>query len=326
MRVLPLALLASLACSCSGGGPAEGVPKNVLLISIDTLRPDHLGCYGHDRDTSPALDRLAEEGVLYADVSSTAPWTLPAHASLLTGLYPSHHGVKDQIHRLKDETVTLAEELADAGLRTFGVVNSFNVGGPAFRLGQGFETFVSVPEASYDARTMRQVIINAGPTVLAEAKRQLESRKGDEPFFLFLHFYDVHTDFTPEPRYRERFVRPYAGALTGDTRQLLKWRKEGTPLSEADVRFLKDMYDAEIRQLDDLLAGFFEYLEEEGVFEDTLVVVTSDHGEEYFEHGGVLHGRTQYQELVGIPLILRGPGVPRGSNCRWPSDCHHRKI
>jgi arylsulfatase A-like enzyme len=304
------ALLALALGACGGaerdGGADAARPKNLLLISLDTLRPDHLGCYGHARDTSPALDALAARGVRFADVTAAAPWTLPSHATMLTGLYPSTHGVKNHETRLADSFVTLAEELAARGLRTLAVVNTFNVGAPQFQLAQGFQQF------HYEPPRALQKDSNRGREVVAKAKELLAAGDAEQPFFLFLHFYDAHTDLTPRKEYRERFVEPYDGPLTGRTQELVALRRSGGTVGADDLRWLRQMYDAEIRQLDDLLGRFLAWLDERGMLADTLVVVTSDHGEEFQEHGSFLHGRTHFQEVLRIPLILAGPGVPAG--------------
>jgi arylsulfatase A-like enzyme len=307
-------LLAALAGACGGSrADDDGRPRNVILISIDTLRPDHLGCYGHERDTSPTLDAVAKRGVRFTDVTAAAPWTLPSHATMLTGLYPSHHGVKSHETRLPERIVTLGEELQSHGFETFAVVNTWNVGAPQFELDQGFQRFRYIVETEEDTRSRQQKTFNNGDTVVATAKEMFAEHDEDKPFFLFLHFYDVHTDFTPRPEYKEKFVGPYSGRLTGRTQQLIGLRNRGEKLSEGDVRWLREMYDAEIRQLDDLLGRFFGWLDDEGLSDDTLFVITSDHGEEFLEHGSVLHGRTQYQELLRIPLLIEGPGVPAGT-------------
>ena len=327
MRALPpgppgssLALLSSLLCATLlAACGADPRPPHVILISIDTLRPDYLGCYGHARETSPTLDRIAAEGVRFADVTSASPWTLPSHATMLTGLFASHHGVKTHETRLSESVVTLAEEFQSGGYETFAVVNTHNVGGPQFQLGQGFgDHFRYIVETENDPRSFRKKVFNNGDTIVATAKEMLGERDGDAPFFLFLHFYDVHTDFTPRPEYRAKFVGPYAGRMTGSTSQLADLRTEGETLAEDDLRWLRDMYDAEINQLDDLLGKFFAWLDDEGLYDDALIVITSDHGEEFQEHGSFLHGRTHYQEILRIPLIVRGPGVPPGTVVATP--------
>jgi arylsulfatase A-like enzyme len=308
-------LVLVLGASCGGGAGRDDVarPRNVVLISLDTLRPDHLSCYGHARETSPAIDALAARGVRFADASSAAPWTLPSHATMFTGLYPSHHGVKDYSHRLPAERVTLAEILREHGFQTFAVINTWNIADPRFEIFQGFAPadvhYVreTVPGAGGD-----QIVKNTGAEVAKKARERLEGRDRTRPFFLLAHFYDAHTDFTPTPENRARFVSTYPGKLDGTTSQLLALRSQGVRLGEADLRFLRELYDAEIRGLDELLAGFLGFLREEGLERDTLVVLTSDHGEEFQEHGGLLHGRTQYEELLRVPLVFAGPGIPRG--------------
>ena len=322
-RARPASTLAALALAllaACGRAAAPTKPRNAILISIDTLRPDHLGCYGYPRDTSPTLDALAAAGVRFEDVTAAAPWTLPSHASMLTGLYPSHHGVKDHEQRLPDKIVTLAEEFRDHGYQTFAVVNTHNVGAPEFQLGQGFDAdhFRYIMETEDDPKTAKLKTFDSGDVVVSTAKEMLRARDEDKPFFLFLHFYDVHTDFTPKSEYRERFVGSYSGRLTGSTTQLVKVRDGEETLTDADVRWLREMYDAEIRQLDDLLGRFFTWLDEEKLRDETLFVVTSDHGEEFQEHGSVLHGRTYYQEVLRVPLLLRGPGIPSGKGVTTP--------
>ena len=306
-----LALALALAAGCGRAAPAR--PRNLVLISLDTLRPDHLGCYGHARETSPTLDALARRGVRFADASSAAPWTLPSHATMFTGLYPSHHGVKDYSHRLGDGAVTLAELLSERGFQTWAVINTWNLADPRFGIFQGFRAEdVAYVKETAAGRQGQQVVLNTGREVARLARERLAGRDRARPFFLLAHFYDAHTDFTPDPEYRARFVGPYAGRLDGTTAQLYALRDRGVQLGEADLRFLRELYDAEIRQLDDLVGEFLAFLEEEGLADETLVVVTSDHGEEFQEHGGLLHGRTQYEELLRVPLILAGPGLPEG--------------
>ena len=302
-RMPALCALCALSCcaaGCADDGRAEA-PTNLILISIDTLRPDHLGCYGYDRPTSPTLDKLATEGVLFQNVSSPSPWTLPAHASLLTGRYPSRHGLKSHMQRLPDRVVTLAEILGRHGFQTAAVVNSHNLS-ERYGLHRGFEHFVYVKE---------EVWHTLPSAVEAEAVKWLSEQPG-EPFFLFLHYYDVHSDYRSLPPYEKVFVRPSKSKADGTTEQLLRFRRGLLSLNHDDAEHLIDRYDAGIRQMDDGIARLLLHLEQTGLLESTLIVVTSDHGEEFLEHDGVLHGRTQFEEVLQVPLILRGPGLPRG--------------
>jgi arylsulfatase A-like enzyme len=271
-----------------------------VLVSIDTLRAGLLGCYGYERPTSPALDALAARGVLFERALATAPWTLPSHASLLTALYPSHHGVRRAGAVLPADVAPWAERLRERGFATAAVVNSRWLAEDS-GLQRGFDDFLRVDDA---------VERREPSAVGALAEGWLTQRR--EPFFLFVHFYDVHSNYWSLPRYEREFLRPYGGAVDGSTAQLRAVRDGHLELGKADVRRLVDLYAAGIRQLDDVLAHFVGLLRSEGLLERTLLVVTADHGEEFLDHGGVMHGRTQYEEVLRVPLVFAGPGVPAG--------------
>jgi len=299
------------ACNKAADVPAAIEHPNVLLISLDTLRADFLGSFGYARDSSPAIDSVASAGTRFLDVTSAAPWTLPSHASLLSGLYPSHHGVTDKEFRLTGPT--LPKLFRAAGYRTMAINNALLVGHPSFNLMQGFDLEKYEPEQSPGRPTLN----SAGP-IVDQAISWLGAETDSKPFFMFLHFYDAHTDFTPDAKWRKEFVGPYAGKLTGMTMQLIASRQPGNAINAEDTRFLRDMYAAEIRTLDSQLERLFVFLDDAQLTQSTVVVITSDHGEEFMEHGGVLHGRTHFQELLHIPLILRGPGIPVGQSFETP--------
>lgn len=311
--LLKRGLHSGLAASLTSGLWLAGCRKerpaarhaNLILVSIDTLRADHLGCHGYSRPTSPALDKIASEGLLFEDVTAPSPWTLPAHASLLTGLYPSRHGVRSHSHCLPDDAVTLAERLEEHGFLTAAVVNSHNLC-EKYGLHRGFDDFTYVKEDLKQVKPSR---------VEDEALRWLLERRG-ERFFLFLHYYDVHSDYRSLPQYEKQFVRPYQGNADGSTAQLLAYRYGHLSLNRADIEHLLNLYDASIRQMDDGLARLFKFLEDRDLLDNTLLVITSDHGEEFLEHGGVLHGRTQYQEVLQVPLVMRGPGIPQSTRVK----------
>ncbi|MEM6572567.1 MAG: sulfatase [Planctomycetota bacterium] len=269
---------------------------NVLLIVLDTLRADRLGCYGYDRPTSPYLDSFARESVLFEDVWSGAPWTLPSHASLLSSLHAIEHGVFDAGSRLAGEVETLAEVLWKAGYETA----AFTEGGYAraeLGLAQGFERFrVHAPEVE---------------ETFADAARWIGEQ--ERPFFAFVQTYKVHAPYDPEAEFRARFVREAEGASDEELRVPAAPRPASPePVDPALAARMSDLYDAEIAELDVALEQLLEGLRASGVLDETLVVITSDHGEEFGEHGQYGHGNSLYEEQLAVPLLVRGPRTYRG--------------
>jgi arylsulfatase A-like enzyme len=287
---------------------SEERPRLVVLVSIDTLRADHLGFYGYPRETSPNLDRLSLESAVFDDAMSSSPWTLPAHASLLTGLYPSRHGLTSHDRYLASSLATLPQLFSKAGYRTAAVVNSHNLA-PEFGLDRGFEQYRYVEE-----RVSRR---EPSVEITDQAMEWVRQAVG-ESLFLFLHYYDVHSDYVSLPDYEAAFLKPYDGAADGTTAQLAAYREGKFSLSASDAPNLIDRYDAGIFQMDLEIGRFLDFLKKEGLWEDALFVLTSDHGEEFFEHGGVLHGQTQYQEVIRVPLLIKGPDVPAGRRVAYP--------
>ncbi len=296
-------LIGAVVAGCRHEPPPP--PARVLLISIDTLRPDHLGAYGYARPTSPHLDAFAKQGIVFEDVTSAAPWTLPSHASLFTGMYPSHHGLASSEAKLSDSVATLATVLAANGFATAAVVNS-NYLSPTFGLDRGFQRYRYVVESVGQREPSR--------AVTDQALAWTHELRGQR-WFLFVHYYDVHSDYASLPQYEAQFVRPYAGQVDGTTAQLMAYRQGRVRLGAPDVSHLIDLYDAGIRQMDDEIARLLDGL---GDDPGLMVVVVGDHGDEFLEHGGVLHGRTQHQELVRVPMLIRGPGVTRGARVTLP--------
>jgi arylsulfatase A-like enzyme len=283
-------------------------PRNLLLISLDTLRPDRLGSYGYRRPTSPFLDRFARDGALFESAYSTGAWTVPGHASMLTGRYARTHGMRTASHVLPRNVETLGEIFARSGFATAGVVNVHLLrSGTGFE--RGFARWEMVPPAEDEA--------GSAPKISSLALDWLDHRDA-RPFLLFLHYYDVHSPYRSQRRYRKLLVDPYQGRADGSTEQLHDHRSGKQRLDRDDARHLSQLYDAGIRQLDSELARLFIQLGRRGLLDDTLIVITSDHGEEFLEHGDFLHSRTLYQELVRVPLLIRGPGVPRGVRIATP--------
>jgi arylsulfatase A-like enzyme len=281
----------------------------VILISIDSLRPDHLGSYGYPKPTSPTIDRIAREGVRCATAISSTSWTLPAHATMFTGLADSTHGVVDNGLRLADAARTLAEVLREAGWRTAGFF-----GGPYLDPTYGFAQGFDVYENCMNPAAENAHCDVTGPRTVEAVTRWLASDAAThdaKPIFLFVHLWDVHYDYMPPADYAERFDSGYAGHL--DARDLPNNPAIEPGMSPADFQHLVALYDGEIRFTDDNLGRILEQLELHGRLRDALVVVTADHGEEFFEHGGKGHQKTLFDEVVRIPLIVRWPGhLPAG--------------
>jgi arylsulfatase A-like enzyme len=297
-----LCLAALVACR-PARPPSPG--PNAILISIDTLRADHLGCYGYARLTSLHLDRFAAGGAIFERAVAESPWTMPSHASLLTGLAPSRHGMLDDMSRLSDAIPTLAERVRSAGVQTAAFVNTPYLEAST-GLMRGFES-----ARHFDIWDDREQRVLSGEA-MNDAFADWLDEHGDRPFFVFFHTYDLHSDYLPAARYRAELVRPYDGRFDGRSQTLTGIVLGRLHPKPADVDHIRDLYDAALRQLDDDLGALFADLERRGLLGDTLVIVTSDHGEEFFDHGNVGHGRSLYQEMVHVPLIVRGPGVAAG--------------
>jgi arylsulfatase A-like enzyme len=271
---------------------AFGAGRGIVLVSIDTLRRDHVGTYGYARPTTPRLDALAREGLVVEDAVSVSSWTLPSHLSMLTSVDPARHGGTDMDHRFNGSVATLPALLRAAGFRTRAVTSHLYVSA-VYGLDSGFEHL--------DFRQDRKA------KEVADRAIALLDRVGDQPFFLFLHFYDPHWHYDPPPETLKLFEESYAGSLTGLWQEFS--RRPRDQVSAADLQHLLALYDGEIRATDDQLGRVLDHLARRALGDTTLVVVTSDHGEEFLEHGHWEHQRTLYEEVVRIPLVMRGPGI-----------------
>ena len=329
-RIAVLSLL-SVACplvaGCGSGDAAaqarpsrpasrRGTHPNIVLVSIESLREDHVGCYGYAKPTTPFLDRLAGEGVRFHNVVSPTSWTLPAHASLFTGLNSYTHGLVANAFRLGDGVVTLAEVLKSAGYRTAGLYGGPYLH-PTYGIAQGFETYVSCmtkisddlsgdavrAEASVAASSAHDDV--TGPRTLERVTRWLDTI-GDRPFFLFVHLWDPHYDYIPPERCWRIFDPDYSGTLTGEGMMTNKAINAG--MSKRDLEHLIALYDGEIRFTDENLSKILAEIARRRPVDSSLVVVTADHGEEFFEHGEKGHQKTLYEEVIRVPLVVRWPG------------------
>jgi arylsulfatase A-like enzyme len=284
---------------------AETPPRpSLILISIDTLRADRLGSYGYERDTSPALDALAARGVRFETVIAEASWTLPSHMTLFTGLSPSVHGVTSDDRRLSPEIPTLSEVLRANGYRTFAFTGGLYVA-PNFGFGRGFESYASALQ-DYTSGAERPIPL---ATALDRAAHRIAAVDPGGPFFAFIHTFDVHCPYDPPETYAAKFDSRPKGDHVETADRCGDPHFNEMDLTPGQARFLSDRYDAGIRHADDLLGAFLEQLDQRGVLERTFVVVVSDHGEEFLEHGKIGHQASLFIECLRIPWIVAGPGL-----------------
>jgi arylsulfatase A-like enzyme len=275
---------------------------NVILISFDALRADHLSSYGYFRETSPNIDRLAQEGVLFRNTIAQAPYTVSSHMSLLTSLYPSFHTVNTlEEGYLPPFIPTLAEILYNNGYRTWSTTGGGQIH-HRFGFSKGFETSIENQAREKDVERKVNEIINF-----------LENER-DNNLFIFLHTYKVHSPYSPQPPFDTLFDPDYQGPIDGAIETLRKINTNEIPCSERDKEHIIALYDGEIRDADKGLARLIDYLERTSLAKNTLIIITADHGEEFGEHGKIgAHSHTLYDELLKVPLILRLPGVlPEG--------------
>jgi arylsulfatase A-like enzyme/Tfp pilus assembly protein PilF len=248
---------------------------NVVLITIDTLRSDRVSSYGSNLVHTPNIDSFASEGVLFSNAASTVPFTLPAHSSILTGLYPPGHGVRENVGYTLDNSIpTLAEVLSDGGWNTAGFVSAF-VLDSRWGIGRGFDYyFDDFDLADFDTPNLSSVQ-RSGDVTIDEAVRWIDGRPRDAPFFLWLHLYDPHDPYTPPEPFKSQYpAHPY---------------------------------DGEVAYTDSLIGDFRTALEERGLLTNSLVILTADHGEGLGDHGEASHGFFVYDSTIHVSLIMRPP-------------------
>ena len=290
-----------MAGGCGRGGIAPEKP-NIILVTVESLRPDHLASFGGPRKTTPNLDQLAEESVVYEDAHSVTSWTLASHASIFTGLYPSAHGANQSRSEL-GEMSTLARILSEEGYQTAGFAS-----GPYLsrnhKLDQGFEFYDDSPATLGTQGGAHRDITN--PKMLASIKRFLQrDRAPGKPLFLFGYFWDPHYDYIPPPPYDKIFVDEES------TRVEVRGYESNSMISDElepdEIRYIESQYDGELLWTDHMLQELFDLLKESDLWDDSFVIITSDHGEEFFDHGNKGHKKTLYVESVHVPLIIKFP-------------------
>jgi len=337
-------------------GSARRLP-NIIIVLIDTLRADHLSCYGYPRRTSPSIDAIAEKSCLYERAISPAAWTPPAHASLFTGAYPSRHGV-DRSHLVLDpDLIPLPELLRGHGYRTFGVSSNYWLSRET-RFDRGFDEFVhswqlvqtgganaplqrqqrrqdlGLGRAGLDRKGLLPAVGNFANKLFEKATKRLRVsfhayddgawrvnhivrrwlprwKRDDRPFFAFVHYMEPHIRYAAPGRYHTMHVPgELAGArvqpLNQDPWKFLAGRVE---MSAEDFEILRGLYDGEISYVDHRIGQLYGMLRDEGLLDDTALILTSDHGENLGDHSLMDHAYCLYDTLLQVPLIVHCPGV-----------------
>ncbi len=357
-----VALLSGLLVSCSGSGDSaakpssdwDGQQRNVVLISIDSLRRDRLGTYGHkpryaqDVPVSPNIDELGATGVVFEDAWTTSSWTLPSHMALMTGLSDRQHGVETDKFQLDPLRSTLAQRFQESGWSTAGFYSGPFLD-PRYGFDRGFDEYASgmLSPEDFMARIANENEKRAAagmPPMDARLIKQLRDRishwditsprinqlgldfitrqqDSEDPFFLFLHYFDAHYDHIPdeaEEGLDVLFDPGYQGQFDGANwyfdERVMEFDKPYKRLIGArDLEHVKALYDAEIHWVDRHIGAIVAKLKAAGMYENTIIMVVSDHGDEFFDHGSIGHRSTLLQEQCRIPMVLRVPGVtPEG--------------
>jgi arylsulfatase A-like enzyme len=321
-----LTLLAVVSTGPGCTSSDERARPNVVLVIVDALRPDHLGCYGYDRPTSPVIDALAERGILFETAIAPAPWTKTSFSSFLTSLYPFQHGVVGWESIMPDTIVTLSEILRDNGYATLAVINMLGIT-DRFGVLKGTDGVSAAAKYKRDAAK-----------ATADAIEMMD--RAAQPFFIIVHYFDVHWPYRPPVKYVDQVSK--GGSVDAlSARHPTKRSSVDTPDGDTIERE-RLLYDACIRFADEGIGKIIDFLEETGIRQETVIIVTADHGEAFWEHGVGSHGHNLYDEAIKVPLILDYPAkytqprrieaqvglidlVPTVVSLTGAGDGHHRE-
>ena len=309
-RAAVLARLTCAAALCVCAAACRREPSvSVLMISIDSLRSDHLGGNGYGRATTPVLDRVARDGTSWTGALAAAPWTTPSMMSVMTGLYPDVHHVEEDDRTIDAGVMLLAEQFRAAGYSTAGFVPSATLTA-RFGFSRGFEFW---DERDFGHRTV------TSPAQASSVIHWLEKTKG--PFFAWVHFWDPHYNYNPPSPYDSMFLdaRMRAAVKPGAEPDVIELKNHRTALAPDLIGWLLAEYDGEIAYTDRYIGEILEALKTQGRLEGTLIVIFGDHGEAFQEHGWLTHTNTVYEETIRVPLIARLPGrIAAGKRIEGP--------
>lgn len=315
---------------------------NVIFISLDTLRADHLSTYGYERNTSPNIDNFASKSILFENAISNATWTTPAHISLFTSLYTLSHKIFGSEDVLSDDIITLPESLKPYGYTTAAFTGGAFAMSPKSGLGRGFDSYEQLDYTNVPVEEVKKSSIH----YLDESNPVFEWLKNnhDKKFFLFFHTFSVHEPYVAIKNYSTMFDSEYDGAILDSEEELLdivwdtyqrQYREKirddsgqeemfvsfvreiiGSTIDTSDPRDRQHLmagYDGKIFQTDEFIGFFLKRLEELELFDNTIIVLLSDHGEEFWDHGKTVHGQQLYEETIHVPLIIYNPRARGGA-------------
>lgn len=317
MLVVVLSPLFTLAPGRSSPRASGHRIRRVVLICIDTLRADAVSALGAGAEKTPNLDALAREALVFTNAVSPAPWTLPAMASILTGTSPAVHGARSPFDSLDEALPTLAERLEHAGYLTAAIGHN-----PFFRrkfgFSQGFHEYDVSPRlhlgSSFGSKILRRLLPlhfaeTAGTEDLTRLAIEWLHRNRERDFFLWLHYYDPHDPYSPPARYQPPTEPP--SGLGRQFSRAQDIRSGNFVPSSAQRAWSRELYEGEVRYVDENVGKLIGALRELALYEDALIILVSDHGEEFWEHGGYEHGHTLYSEVIRVPWLVKLPGAAR---------------
>jgi arylsulfatase A-like enzyme len=298
-------LIFAAVVSAAGAGLAK--PPNIVLISLDTVRADHMSCYGYDRPTTPRIDAMAGEATLFRRAMASSSWTVPTHASMFTGKFPFEHGAHaylsddsttESVNPLPESAVTLAEVMRERGYRTGAFTANKGYFGKRWQLLQGFDA-----KMTWHA---------PGKTLNPRIFQWLNGVK-NRPFFLFVNYMDSHRPYNTQPVPNETWGPPDRKTGQELLDQLMQAAMPDTGAVPEDlIQKVVDQYDTGLANADAAVGQLIAFMREHGIYDNTVIVITSDHGEFLGEHNLVEHSKDIYQEVLAVPLIVKGPGQREG--------------
>lgn len=300
--------------------------SNVLLIVLDAVRKDHLSPYGHEESTTPTLEHLASEATQFDQAIAAAPWTPPSHASIFSGQYPSRHKVYGVQSQLSPETPVIADELSKAGYETIGFSNSYHTSVDR-GFDRGFDFYHDLldlpqlhghmvePSLDFIQFAFEYLVTDHDASKFQSRKLKTQLAQQKDPFIAFINFNSAHSPYRPPERLRERFEEDFDRWDEVDQEKVREithnagddYMMDNLSVTDAEWELAERWYDAEIAYLDELLGDLFQFLRDQDLYQDTTIVVTSDHGEHFGEHGLAYHKFSLSEILINVPLLIKWP-------------------